>query len=310
MKVLLCGSFNPFHNGHAYVYNLACKMFGKDNVWLGVGTNKDKDSVSASHIKRSLVPVTRNVICYSGLTSDIVKDLHFDLLVRGVRPSFSLEDEFQLMTWNRKLCDVDTILIPTHEGLSSVSSSALRLLHENNKNIGNYMDLDVLGRWSTRITYDNEIKVFFGKCCSGKSTYLNSICDTVGNVDKILFDYIDCPAATRTIAKKKLKKLFYVKDMDFITECCKYYAKVDWESLFSSYSVFDMPNIGTAWNFIPQRFRDRMTLVKVSTDDKNRVAFSKARGANPKLIECSDHFYIEPKFWDEDVVIKAQKRTK
>jgi len=306
MKVLYPGSFNPFHKGHELVYNQACKMFGKENVWLGIGVNRDKDTVNAKHIQRSLVPITRNVMYYYGLTADLVKQNNFDLLIRGVRPSFSLEDEFQFATWNRKLCGVETILIPTHEELSSLSSSALRLLHENGKNIWNYMDSDVFGRWSTRTDdFDGGYEIYFGKCCSGKSTYLESL--PVMNVDKDLFDFVDIPARSKTAARAKLKKLFYAKDMAFIKECCKYYAKVNWKLFFNAgFCIFDMPNIGTAWNFIPQGFKDRMTLIKVSIDEKNRKAFSKARGTNPKLIECSDFFYIDPKFWDEDVVIQAK----
>ena len=36
MKVLYTGSFNPFHNGHQYIFDNVCKCFGKENVWIGV----------------------------------------------------------------------------------------------------------------------------------------------------------------------------------------------------------------------------------------------------------------------------------
>ena len=42
MKVLYAGSFNPFHNGHQYVYEEACRLFGKENVIIGLAHNPAK----------------------------------------------------------------------------------------------------------------------------------------------------------------------------------------------------------------------------------------------------------------------------
>ena len=64
MKVLYPGSFNPFHAGHQYVYDTACEMFGKENVYIGVGCSiakfetKDNYESYLRKIKFTVRPIT------------------------------------------------------------------------------------------------------------------------------------------------------------------------------------------------------------------------------------------------------------
>jgi len=307
MKILYSGSFNPFHNGHGYVFDLACKMFGKSNVWIGLGNNGSKTVADVRRIVHSIRPITNQVFSYNTLTADVVKEQGFELLVRGVRPGRSLEDENDLLHWNMELCGVSTILIPTPPALNQISSTAIRELTKYNKSVLPYMNPDVFGRWNHKSDGKIEPLVYFGKCCSGKTYYLNENLPNFVEMDKVFWNYISkMSEAQKEKAKIGLKAEFYSKSPRFLLHCKQLYKKFDYGRFFYDFSnvpVIDMPNLGAMWESIPECYRNRMTFVKVSTSEVNRLAFAKARKVNKDLIECNDYFYQDPPFWDKDVII-------
>ena len=307
MKVLYTGSFNPFHNGHEYVYNLACQMFGKESVWIGIGQNSDKKDIDKEHLKFSIVPITKNVICYDGLTSDIVKQHKFELLIRGVRSGYSMEDEHALAHWNKELCDVTTILIPSTSNLNQLSSGAIRELHKNNKDVLKYMNKYVFARWSNKLP---KIPVYFGKCCCGKSTYLKERKYFVIESDKEWKPFAKKYLKEFDCTLEDLKRWFYDKnDHAFSAYSNMLMSDFDWDNLFASFEnfdnvVFDIPIIGSAFYHIPTNILGRLELIKCSASKEDRRYFAEQRKVNPKLIECNNHFYKDPPFWDEELIIK------
>lgn len=323
MKVLYTGSFNPFHKGHEYVYNAACKYFGKDSVWIGIGINADKKSnIDLNVLKFSIVPITKNVITYFGLTSDVVKNEKFDLLIRGIRPGHSLDDENDLLYWNHKLCGVDTILIPTPTELNHISSSAIRLF-ANNKDIdiSEYMNMYVFNRWNRYTSCNNFSNIncktiYFGKCCSGKSTFLHSVkyglCreyDNVFDVDSAFWNYFKLSSKYNSYSEDEIKKCFKTAFYDRNTEAYNFYIdiigrNIDWKTLLNENRYFDMPVVGTYFKYIPIDLLCMFKLVKISTSEENRGKFAEKRKVNKKLIECNDYFYIDPPFYDKEIVIE------
>lgn len=304
MKVLYTGSFNPFHNGHQYVYDLACKMFGKDNVWIGIAQNSDKKKVDHNHLKFSITPIIKNVICYDTFTADVVKKQNFDLLIRGVRPSFSLEQEHQLCYWNKKLCGVDTILIPTPPEVNMISSGAIRELASHGLPVDEYMNSDVYLRWSET---NPKINVYFGKCCSGKSTYLREQKKNVVDFDRVFKNYVKMPEEQLNKLLIRAKERFYNKDVQFTSDIGELKKRLDWINLFLEWKTspdFDIPVIGNYWDSIPKHIRSRLYLIKCRASEEDRRYFGECRGVNPNLIECNNFFYRDPPFWDEEIIIK------
>lgn len=307
MKVLYTGSFNPFHNGHEYVYNIACDMFGKENVWIGIGQNSSKTNIDKEHLKFSIVPITKNVICYDGLTSDIVKQHKFELLIRGVRSGYSMEDEHALAHWNKELCNVSTILIPSTSELNQLSSGAIRELHKNNKDVLKYMNKYVFARWSNTLP---KIPVYFGKCCSGKSTYLKDCGYFVIEFDKEWKPFAKEYLAAYNTTLEDLKTFFYNKDYKAFTSLTRdLLFDFNWDELFASFEnfdnvVFDIPIIGSAFYFLPYNILGRLQLIKCRASEEDRQYFAEQRKVNPKLIECNNFFYNDPPFWDEEIIIK------
>lgn len=319
MKVLYTGSFNPFHHGHEYIYKQACKMFGVEQVWIGIGKNKDKSEVDSEHLKMSIHPITRNVIAYDCLTADVVKKEGFQLLIRGVRPSFSMEEEFQLLHWNRELCGVETILLPSPPDLNNVSSGAIRTLLHYNQDISKYVNPWVLKRWQAHPKPDKRYRIYFGKCCSGKTTYLKKMNEnTFAHKDLVCLDevgwgYIEGFSKKELSSYKDLlKDLFYRKNrVDFEILYDRVLSKMNWDKLFlrfpPEHSVYDIPSLGWCWKTLPSEVIANSMLIRVSTSEENRQEFSKARKTNPNLIECSDFFYLNPPFWDEEIQVQKNE---
>lgn len=316
MKVLYTGSFNPFHNGHEYIYDLACQMFGDENVWIGIGKNSDKSSVDIEHLKNSIHPITRNVLAYDTLTADVVKAHGFQLLIRGIRPSFNLEDEFQLMYWNRELCGIDTILLSSSPDLNNLSSGAIRTLLGYKKSVSKYMNPDVLNRWQSPTKPEDKYVIYFGKCCCGKTTYLNRDPSVIATGKQVLeFDRIwpefmtGMTKSQVKVAQKSLKEHFYRKDTVAFTDLYMTLSgHFDWNKLFREFPpqnyIYDIPSLGWCWHSIPRKIIASSELIRVTASIYDRIEFSVRRKADPQLIGCSDFFYMDPPFWDRDIVIK------
>jgi phosphopantetheine adenylyltransferase len=278
-------------------------MFGKENVWIGVGENSDKKSVSAEHLCFSIRPITKNVFSYSSLTADVVEQQGFDLLVRGVRPSFSLEQEHQLCYWNKELCGVDTILIPTPPEFNMISSGAIRELVRHGKNVDEYMNRYVYLRWKNTKPL---IQVYFGKCCCGKTTYLKGKSNYVIELDRVWKSLINPNFGDIEYISSEMKKMFYQKNSAFIGYAENMAFRIDWYKFFTymtDYAVFDIPVIGMYLKYIPEEIVGRLELIKVTTSEENRKQFALTRSVDPRLIECNDHFYQDPPFWDGEVEI-------
>ena len=301
-KVLYSGSFNPFHNGHLYVYNLSCQMFGKENVWLGIGQNNIKKTQNGEHLRRSLVPITQNVIVYDGLTADVVKKHGFNLLVRGIRPGRSLEDEQDLMYWNHKLCGVNTIFIPTPPEINQISSGAIRVLDQYNQKqeIFTLMNKDVYLRWKNK---EPLIPIVFGRSCCGKSTWMKKNFYRVWEFDKEFGKYLDADKDSLG----KIKDLFYQKSDEFLFETHSLISSANWEGFADDMIgrkesgqglCLDIPMLGMYWDYVPDRLKGCLDLIRFEAEFETRKLFSQKRGANPNLIECSDYFYKEMPFRD------------
>jgi len=312
IKVFYSGSFNPFHYGHEYVYDLVCKMFGKENVWLGIGQNNNKNTQNGDHLRRSLVPITKNVIAYDGLTADVVRKHGFNLLIRGIRPGRSLEDEQDLMYWNHRLCGVNTIFIPTPPEVNQISSSAIRVLEEYHQEdeIKKLMNFDVYLRWKNKLPL---IPVVYGRCCSGKSTMVKKEYSSVWEFDKGFTDYLRNDWSENQLLE--IKNLFYQKSPYFLDRIEELSLSADWERLFKDLLLsrsrgkdlcLDIPMLGMYWEYLPDALKGCLDICRFEADMETRKRFSSLREANPKLIECSDHFYKEMPFWDTKIEQKKE----
>ena len=309
MKVLYAGSFNPWHNGHQYVYNKACRYFGKENVIVGIGCNPSKVGNAfdrAEFVKWSLVPLKMKVEAYSTLTSKFCMDNNIDLIVRGVRPGKSLEYEEDMMYWNMKLGDIETIFIPTPPELNQLSSSVIRELDSFREDVIGYVpNRYALERWKKGRLPKKTI--YFGRSCMGKSTYLKNF-KNVLNVDVAIWEYLAKKVSTEYTVefKAKLKDLFergeneeFKKELGWCIQ-----DNVDFKEFLGDYEAIDFSAFGNYMGYVHYETFSEYYITKIETHKINRYKFMNARGVTQEKLNKLDSLFEEPEFYDSVIEIK------
>jgi pantetheine-phosphate adenylyltransferase len=130
-KALFPGSFDPFTSGHLNILKRALTIF--DKVVVAVGVNQDKrgfftmeqreDIIRQATVGMDGVEITH----YDGLTIELCRERGIRHIVRGVRNMTDFDNEQAICDANRHLApEVDTIIIPTAQEFSHISSSAVR----------------------------------------------------------------------------------------------------------------------------------------------------------------------------------------
>lgn len=141
---LFPGSFDPFTAGHLNILQRALTMF--DEVVVAIGINQDKRGFFTTEQKVDIIKQATKglkgvkIIHYEGLTADACKELGIKHIVRGVRNFMDFETEQSNADANRRLNpDVDTIIIPTAQEFSHISSSAVRDIIRHGGDISTFM---------------------------------------------------------------------------------------------------------------------------------------------------------------------------
>ncbi len=130
-KALFPGSFDPFTSGHLNILTRALTMF--DEVVVAVGVNQDKRGFFRVEQRLDIIAQAVrgmegvSVIQYDGLTVDICREMGIRHIVRGVRNMTDFDNEQAIADANRHLApEIETIIIPTSQEFSHISSSAVR----------------------------------------------------------------------------------------------------------------------------------------------------------------------------------------
>ena len=141
--LLFPGSFDPFTIGHKWVVDKALTIADRVVIAIGVNENK-KRTFAIEDVELAIKNVYAQnpqveVITYSGLTIDVVKEVGADAIVRGVRSTIDFEYEKNIADVNRELSGVETILLFTHPSLSHISSSMVRELNHFGHDVSKYI---------------------------------------------------------------------------------------------------------------------------------------------------------------------------
>lgn len=143
------GSFDPFTSGHMHVVKTASKLF--DRLVIGIGDNNQKKrkynkDVMKAAIEKALVSDKINnvvVVNYEGLSVDAAKDNECNFLVRGIRDDMDYYYEENIAEINEEISGLDTIYIRAGV-LGGISSSTVKELFANGKDISRYVPDDIL----------------------------------------------------------------------------------------------------------------------------------------------------------------------
>lgn len=129
MTTALCpGSFDPPTNGHVDVINRVVAAF--DRVVVSVIDNPDKDAMFTAAERAAMLSHIHGedieVVTFTGLLVDHVRDVGADVVVKGIRTIDDYEYENQMAQMNRHLTGMETVLMPTMPELGFISSSLVK----------------------------------------------------------------------------------------------------------------------------------------------------------------------------------------
>ena len=126
------GSFDPPTRGHLDLIRRASGMFDRVTVAVMVNISKAgmipwEERVRMLEKACGDIPNVR-VVLWKGLLADFVRSRKKPtVVIRGVRNAAEYEREAEAAAVNRMLCPgMETILIPSSEGMGMVSSSTVR----------------------------------------------------------------------------------------------------------------------------------------------------------------------------------------
>lgn len=150
-KFLYPGSFDPLTNGHLDIIKRASKLC--DTLVVGIVTNSSKKPFFTVEERKKLIKeatesiegLNLEIVHFSGLLADYVRDNGISCIVRGLRDVPDFISEMPRVYTNKYLYDgFETIFLLTDINHSYVSSSAIKEILYFNGDIKGLVPKNVL----------------------------------------------------------------------------------------------------------------------------------------------------------------------
>ena len=127
---LIPGSFDPLHNGHLGVIEMASRLF--ERVVVAAVRNPGKEPLFSLEERQEMLEESLahldnvETTSFSGLVVDLAAEVDATAIVKGLRAVSDLENELQMAQMNRAMSGIDTILIPTTSTSSYIASKYVK----------------------------------------------------------------------------------------------------------------------------------------------------------------------------------------
>lgn len=142
-RAIFPGTFDPFTIGHYSVVKRALTFM--DEIIIGIGVNDSKRTWFPTEKRVAMIQQLYagepriKVEEYNGLTVDFASEREAGFIIRGIRTVRDFEYEETIADINRKLANIETILLFTEPELTSISSTIVRELLQYGKDVTSFL---------------------------------------------------------------------------------------------------------------------------------------------------------------------------
>ena len=131
VRVLYPGSFDPVHNGHVELVEMAADLF--DEVIVAAVSNPQKGETLFDMDEREAMlketfghlPNVRTTM-FAELVVTLALRENADFIVKGLRAVSDFENELQMAQTNREVAGVPTVFLPSTSASSFIASKYIR----------------------------------------------------------------------------------------------------------------------------------------------------------------------------------------
>ena len=154
-RVLYPGSFDPIHNGHLELIEVASRLF--DDVVVAAIGNPQKGAGLFSLDERKAM-LTESVAhlhnvtitSFASLVVDLAREVEADFIVKGLRAVSDFESELQQAQMNLAISGVHTMFIPSATTHSFIASRLIREIARFGGDVTSMVPLPVATRLAER----------------------------------------------------------------------------------------------------------------------------------------------------------------
>ncbi|NPA13990.1 MAG: pantetheine-phosphate adenylyltransferase [Aquificae bacterium] len=132
-EVVYPGTFDPVHYGHLDIVQRAARIFDKIYVAVAESSSKkplfslkERVELFQTAVKDLGLQHKVEVLGFSTLLVDLLKDLGINTVIRGVRLFTDFEYELQISLTNYRLAKVETLFMMPSQDLIHISSTIVK----------------------------------------------------------------------------------------------------------------------------------------------------------------------------------------